>query len=302
VGYRRLSGKLAIDATATGTRGLWWEKRRAFIAALLARQHEVVWLSARMGQEQEGYATSAVDLLIVEFGGMNEQWYAKDIAETKRIVQAHDGLAIYLCDDPALSAPTWLLYDARERWHVWNNCTERIGQKHERDFPFGSLLSTLPSAIDYSGRLVYIGRAQGRTRALREAFAATDVQVYGRAGEWATWPGVTVLDAPAQPQRAAFYNAQLGCLGVADQEHMRRGWRTGRVHHAVAAGAPAAIPRGHKAFAGWRGLYGDGSELKQLVEQWRREPGARLTAVEQQQRAMVIEREQCMEAFASVGL
>lgn len=290
IAYRRMSGPIGLTSVETGTRGLWFEKRLALVAALKGRGHEVDFINrftkytAGAVWETEFSATSH-DVLVIEFGSGNTQFYGKDLARTQEMVTGHRGRVIFLCDDPDLPY-LWKTVPVSDysRWSVWMNAfrPQPFGGAPEGirhfDAPFASLFPGGKRPIEPEEKtLVYIGRPNGRTKVLKEILGKVSVVICGRAAEWREFSGAQVprvFAPPEQSERATFYSRYLGCLVLADAKHKRLGWRTGRAYHALYAGCPAVVEHDHdalKAFPSFR----DAAALNALVERWST-PGVRL--------------------------
>lgn len=311
IGYRRLSGAIGLSNMEQGTRGMWWEKRRALVGHLGERGHVVHFIGRMTKQTQQDKmlhyfhdpeAKSRYDVLLVEFGGTNAQFFGRDLEETYRLVSWHKGPVVYICDDPDLWFP-WKATPAEDwtRWTVWVNAdVERAGVRaylspsgaKVLDLPFASLLAMEPP-VEKAIRdpfLTYIGRPGGRTDAVRRLVAAgAPFRVYGRGEEWGEF-GVRVEEAPPQPQRGAFYAQQLGCLALADRKHKKMLWRTGRAYHALAAGCPVLAEASHTLLASRFAAYADPARVRDWVERWR-DPAQREKDVREQQGAAARDRE-----------
>lgn len=311
IGYRRLSGSIGLSLKEHGTRGLWWEKRRALVNYLEEDRRHSVHFIGRMTKQtmQDGDVPifnhdpdgkHRYDVLFVEFGGTNAQFFGKALAETYRLVERHKGPIFYLCDDPDLWFP-WKAMPG-EDWSRWtvlvNAAAERAGPRvypvpggaRVLDLPVASLLTPDKPVEKYArDNLVYVGRPDGRSDAFRRLIAANaPFRVYGRSEEWEEY-GVRVEEAPPQPQRGAFYAGQIGCLAVADKKHKKMLWRTGRAYHAVAAGCPVLAEANHTLLASNFGAYDDPARVREWVERWR-DPARRADDVRQQQGAVARER------------
>lgn len=278
IAYRRMSGAIGVTDAERGTRGLWWEKRKALFKELMMRGHEVSIVNRLTEPSKHIGAVdkfTALDcgLLIVEFGSSNTQFYGSDLEETKWLAENFKGPKVFICDDPDLPF-IWEWAKKPNEWTCWYNANlgkaigkEPIGVKIV-DFPFSSLQDALEPREDYlREKFVYIGRPLGRGPAVRNLIAGrVPWRIYGKPKEWEEF-GVAVHAPPDQPQRAQFYSMQLGSLVLADRKHKQLGWRTGRAYHAVLAGCPAVVELDHKAlqgFAKWRST----DDLMKLHARW----------------------------------
>lgn len=260
IAYRRMSGKIGLSDFEKGTRGMWWEKRKALLKTLRSRGHEVDVISPLTEYSGAGFGrpySSDHELLMIEFGSSNTNFYGKALQETADLYKQHRGPIVFLCDDPDLPFHAWGV-DRRTDVFQWLNCTLPAPLKSpdwvvNLDMPFSALQARVapPRAFGKPGfagdRLVYIGRPGGRTKALKALLAEQiPLVVYASPKEWRGFD-VEVLPPPAQVDRAEFYAVQLGCLCLADAKHKRYGWRTGRAYHAALAGCPVVGEADHPA-------------------------------------------------------
>lgn len=271
IAYRRMSGAIGTSHLEQGTRGMWWEKRLALVAWLRARGHTLHYVNrmTKYSAQPRTYAfDDTYDVLMIEFGSANQQFYGEDLAGTLGMAARHKGRIIFINDDPDLpylwkSVPI----ERQKRWVCWYNATQPQpfgGQPAHlpmRDFPFGALVPMQAPRDASDDALVYIGRPQGREKQVDALVAAqAPVRWYAKPKEYARWPQIQVQAPPQQPQRAAFYSRQLACLALADAKHKRMGWRTGRAYHAVAAGCPALSSLDHPGI-NWALHYAEPREL-----------------------------------------
>lgn len=314
IAYRRMSGAIGLSLEEKGTRGLWWEKRRALFSALQNRGHSIT-LFNRMTKPSIGinsraamnFRQDSADVLMIEFGSNNTNFYGEDLLETQEMARLHPGKIVYLCDDPDLPYLWKTVQTDFDRWSVWMNARYAApfgGQPAEVrcfDFPFSSLQAArVPSHTYQADALVYIGRAGGRDSAVKDLIQSrAPWRVYGRAAEWNKFL-IPVFDAPDQPFRANFYHSQIGCLVLADAKHKRLGWRTGRAYHALLAGCPAVVEASHTALGSFQ-QYREGNELHELLKHWRN-PEHRLTEWKRQINCMADERQIVDATLAAHGL
>lgn len=259
IGYIRMSGPIGLSPQDEGTRGLWWEKRIALLNFFWQRGHSVQLLGKATEPtkiEFKNFFTDEVnqnfDLLCIEFGSSNMQFYGDQIRKVFEIANNFKGRKVFICDDPDLPCP-WDLVTNPNEWALWYNA--RNGLKLSKDpaaaqwydMPFSSLQKhiTIKDEEPIGSDLVYIGRPNGREKDIKLMMAVgVDFKVYGRQKEW-DHLGKRVHEAPQQTQRARFYHRQLGCLVFADKKHEELGWRTGRAYHALLAGCPAICKISH---------------------------------------------------------
>lgn len=289
IGYRRLAGKIKLGTDESGTRGAWWEKRRALMAALGARGHSVHIMSG----------PAECDLLLIEFGSSNEKFYGTDLATTRAVIELHAGPVAYVCDDPDLPLPKW---DCAKRVRLWRNATRVWGEGGQSDVSFGALLPQLDPVPAEDQRWLYAGRPDGlRGRKVAEMLdAGAPLVVMGRADEWSKF-GIRTVAPPPQPMRHSVYKQFVGMLGMSDAKHKRLGWRTGRVQHAVAAGIPALVEDGHPGFGNAYPKFGNAAEAVKMMTRYT-DPVERMLLLESQRAAMRKDRvllDEALEAMAS---
>ncbi len=259
IAYRRMSGKVGLSQFEEGTRGMWWEKRIALLKTLRSRGHTVDIISPLTkfsGGTVLPYERNH-ELLMIEFGSSNFNFYGAALVETTKIFELHRGPVVFLCDDPDLPFHEWGSC-RRDNVFQWLNCTLPAPLKSpdwvvNLDMPFSALQARgAPPRFGKPGfagglHLAYIGRPGGRTKALKAIIAEkVPLVVYANPKEWKGFD-VDVRPPPAQVDRAEFYANQLGCLCLADAKHKRYGWRTGRAYHAALAGYPVVGEADHPA-------------------------------------------------------
>src|SRR6202042_2461791 len=254
---------------------MWLEKRRALLAALDRRGHEVSIFN-KMTKFSEPLVPATwepkkCDLLMVEFGSSNTQFYGEHLSVTRSMVEQHKGPIIYLCDDPDLPYQWKTELGRLERWAVWMNATrgEAFGGQPSSipilDAPFAAMLPKPTGAGIATEPAVYIGRPKGREKAFREVLeAGVELEVCGREKEW-TGFNVKVLPAPEQGVRSEFYRRRLASVVMADKKHKRMGWRTGRAYHALYAGTPAIVEADHVEIAEQFASFRHAEDLKALL-------------------------------------
>lgn len=314
IAYRRLSGSIGLTDSEKGTRGLWWEKRRALIMELNMRRHEVLICSklttptASTIRKASNEEALECDIMLVEFGGLNMQFYGAEIHETIKLCRNFKGPKVYICDDPDLPMPWHLLGPLRhEQWSTWNNAVYKKPIKgtplevRVMDFPFASLQEIREPRMDVKqDKFVYIGRPNGRLFAVRALVAGgAPWKVYGRQKEWEEH-GIMVNEPPQQPQRADFYAEQIGSLVLSDSKHKELGWRTGRAYHAAMAGCPAVVEADHEALK-YFARYKNCSDLIALRDRWR-DPDLRSGEVRRQVQNIWSEKVIAEKTLSEAGL
>lgn len=309
IGYRRAAGKIGLTDHEEGTRGAWVEKRRALWNVLESEgHHALIHLSpfTKQTAQQRGFTgevtdppvekVKVCDVLMIEFGGINMRFYGDQWAETVRMIKAHLGPIVFLCDDPDLSFPWDLLSESQagewSRWTVVVNCKDTRAARfilkvpnnaRVVDYPMHSGVTPLSpvSLTDMrvqKQRAVYIGRAIGRTKLLRHIMESESGQYLTIAGRMEEWKGLIrptqaieegndplFVDIPEQRDRALFYRSYKACLALYDQAHQMTGWRTGRAYHAVLAGTPVIAPVGNPALNKWTHPLQMAGDIKRFI-------------------------------------
>jgi len=260
VGYRRVSGKIGLTNKESGVRGAWVEKRVALFKNLLDFGYRIIPMSEPTDPTKDDGFTSfstyqECDVLMLEFGGTNLQFYQKYWDTTIEMIKSHTGRVIFLNDDPDLSFLWDLLPD--EDWSRWTiaanavNCDEVSkvlkcpALSTTVDLPMASGMEFAEFHPGTSGTVVYIGRPGGRTKYFKEFTSSKYLQVSGKEAEWEDFDALEILPNPQQRDRRKFYQNFNGCLAVFDDKHKRTGWRTGRAYHALYAGIPVCAPQGN---------------------------------------------------------
>lgn len=260
VGWVRGAGKIGLTQVEKGTRGAWVEKRRLLFSAFESHGAEVVPLTPLTDTTaiHSPYGLvdteAPVDLIVLEFAGLNMGWYGEDWERAREIISRHDGKVMFVCDDPDLPLPLDVFKD--ERWSRWMfafNAVNIAEVREALDVPLsvGKVID-LPLVGQYAEdatcepeyehkQLVYIGRNGGRSKIFKSLLPSVGLAIAGREKEWEKYD-VEVVPMPEQRDRAAFYRTYFGAYAVFDQLHDRTGWRTGRAYHAHAAGVPVWIP------------------------------------------------------------
>lgn len=259
VGYRRGAGKIGLTNQEVGTRGTWTEKRRHLLQRISAAGHDIQLMSPLTPATASAYNTthdtqSAVDVLLVEFGGLNWTFYGEDWQETIRIIEQHKGNVVFICDDPDLPFP-WAKMPNEDwsRWTIATNSTLEQATRSILKAPTNTkwVDFNMPSTpiMEFTHGLlpaaIYIGRPNSRSVVLKR-FIDAPLQVAGKEKEWLDYD-FHRLDAPQQATRKNFYRRYRACLALYDKKHEQSGWRTGRAYHALTAGVPVIAPVGNPA-------------------------------------------------------
>jgi len=267
IGYRRVAGKFGITDKEDGVRGAWVEKRVALIKGLQANNYRVIPVSEFTDATREAGVSRlhdyrSWDILLLEFGGTNLQFYGKQWEETINLIKCHKGRIIFVNDDPDLTF-LWGLLEGEDwsRWTVAANAVNTDAVSHALKCPDGVRVVDMPmhSGIDFApftegrtSKLVYIGRPNGRGQYLDKKGMALayskHVQICGKPKEWADYE-IAVAANPQQRDRRMFYRNFAGCLSIYDKKHAVTGWRTGRAYHALCAGIPVCAPVGNPALS-----------------------------------------------------
>lgn len=261
IGYRRVSGKIGLTNKENGVRGAWVEKRVAlFKNLMILNGYRIIPLSeATDATKDDGFETFSeyqpCDILMLEFGGTNLQFYQKYWDKTVEMIKAHKGRIIFLNDDPDLPFLWELLPDEDwSRWTIAANAVNCAEVAKVLKCPEGSRTVDLPMASGMEGEsfhageveaIVYIGRPNGRTKYFKEFTKSRELKIAGKEAEWEDYSGLEILENPQQRDRRKFYQKFAGCLAVFDDKHKNTGWRTGRAYHALYAGIPVCAPRGN---------------------------------------------------------
>lgn len=258
IGYRRVSGKVGLTSREDGVRGAWVEKRTALFKNLFALNYRIVPFSQGTDiTKAQGYKSYSVyqkcDILMLEFGGTNLQFYKKYWDETLAFIKAHQGRILFIIDDPDLAFIWKLLPDEDwSRWTILANATNPEVVKQVLKAPAGCKVVdyNMKANTEFSSfhdgqykKLVYIGRPNGRTKYFDEFIDSKYLQISGKDTEWKKYAGISIMDIPQQRNRRQFYQNFAGCLAICDDKHRSTGWRTGRAYHALYAGIPVFAPK-----------------------------------------------------------
>lgn len=307
IAYRRVSGKIITSEQDCGSRGSWFEKRKAVFEFLRGRGHKVDLVSPlsknssnKDWQKTIPYsAEEKYDAVVFEFAGLNKVFFEKDLEETARIAREHSGICVFICDDPDLP----FLWDvvsktSRQRWFALYNAKYpkkvSIGKQPDfvesLDLPLPLLEAGVagfmkPQAYSLeqlqSKSLVYFGRPNGREKVLSSVLSTPGVglRIFGKDADWVSIKekyGVRIHEPPTQDQRRLWYSQQLASVVLADEKHKRFGWRTGRASHALLAGCPAIVEKSHTALIE-EGCFsfGSGIDLRRIAQNLRINPEQR---------------------------
>lgn len=259
IGYRRVSGKIGLTNNESGIRGAWVEKRIALFKNLLSSNYQIIPLSTPTeATYADGFTSfdsyTHCNVLILEFGGTNIQFYKKDWDKTIEIINSHSGRIIFINDDPDLPFLWDLLPNEKwSRWTIAANATNPTEVSKILKCPPDCRIVDLPMAngmqfAEFSSnsidKCVYIGRPNGRTKYFKEFLKSPYLEIAGKPKEWDGY-NTNVIENPQQKDRRNFYRNYKGCLTVYDNKHKEAGWRTGRAFHALYAGIPVCSPRGN---------------------------------------------------------
>lgn len=264
IAYRRVAGKIGLTANENGIRGAWVEKRIALIKHFLNLKYQIVLLSETTETtKQQGYKTFSkyqpCDLLVVEFGGNNLQFYKKDWLKTSQIIKAHTGQILFLIDDPDLPFLWHLLPD--EDWSRWTVAANAVNTNAVReilkvpaeakvvDYPMMPEGDNLTFNAKENSHLIYIGRPNGRKKYLNDYTQSDHLRIAGQEKDWRQYDKIKLLPYPQQRHRKQFYQQFSGCLAISDNKHIQTGWRTGRAYHALYAGIPVCAPKGNEGLS-----------------------------------------------------
>lgn len=277
IGYRRVAGKIGLTSHEEGVRGAWVDKRVAMFKKFLSENNKIVILSGTTFETRnEGVEKQKehFDILCLEFGGTNLQFYGKDWEETVSLVKAHDGFVWFICDDPDLSF-LWNLLDGEDwsRWTIIANAVNTNAVLETLRAPEGvgcvhvAMDNYMESDAFSAGsipKVVYIGRNSGRSAYFKTFGKSPHLQIAGKAKEWEDYPDLTLVDVPQQKDRRKFYRDYYGCLAVYDKKHKETGWHTGRAYHALYAGIPVLAPPGN-AGLDWCYPINDVADIEKFV-------------------------------------
>ena len=263
IGYRRVAGKIGLTSYEEGIRGAWVDKRVALFKKFFADGHRIVILSntteSTKGDGVEYQHKEHYDILCLEFGGTNLQFYGNDWELTVKFIDRHKGFVWFVCDDPDLSFLWNLMPDENwDRWTILANAVnadatlkalkapEGVGFMHVAMDKYMEADTFSPGFIP---KVVYIGRNQGRTEYFKEYTKSPYLRIAGKPTEWEDYPNLTLVDVPLQKDRRRFYRNYYGCLAIYDKKHKETGWHTGRAYHALYAGIPVLVPPGNDGLA-----------------------------------------------------
>jgi len=260
IGYRRVAGKIGLTPNESGTRGAWVDKRVALFKEFgVKNKYKIELLSDTTDEtKNDGLLPqydAKFDILCLEFGGTNLQFYGKDWDKTVNYVKNHAGDVWFICDDPDLSFLWELL--PNENWSRWTIIANAVNVQETLKVlkaPEGVKCIHLPmnASMEFDtfsagtiNKIVYIGRNQGRAAYIKTFGTAKSLQIAGKEKEWEDYQ-FKLVDVPLQKDRRKFYRNYYGCLALYDKKHAVTGWHTGRAYHALYAGIPVLAPLGNK--------------------------------------------------------
>ena len=277
IGYRRVAGKIGLTNNEEGVRGAWVDKRIALFKKFFAEGYRIVLLSnTTTSTKNEGVDEQKTfyDILCLEFGGTNLQFYGKDWQITVDYVKKFTGVVWFICDDPDLPFLWNLIPNENwERWTVLANAVNSDATLRALKAPSGvkfmhvAMDKYMEASSFFSGsinKVVYIGRNQGRSAQFKNFGKSPYLQIAGKAKEWEDYPNLTVVDIPQQKDRRKFYQNYYGCLSIFDKKHKETGWHTGRAYHALYAGIPVLVPPGNEGLS-WGYTVNDPSDIEKFI-------------------------------------
>ena len=256
VGYRRVSGKIGLTDNESGVRGAWVEKRKA-LWDNIKQKHEIIPLSnltdstKLTGLEQ---SNESCDILLLEFGGTNLQFYKKHWEETIQIIKSHKGKVFFITDDPDLS----FLWDLHHDYSNWTMVVNAINLRVCRvvlkipseikiiNYPFHIGMSSQEYSEEHNKKIIYIGKPSGRMTYIKKLKQSHHFEIAGKNAEWEK-VGVNAIDIPQQKDRYQFYKKYAGCMALYDKKHATTGWRTGRAYHSLYSGIPVLSIDGNES-------------------------------------------------------
>lgn len=239
--YSRLSGPINVSPVCKTAIGGWYEKRIAFLKTLIARGHKVRLLGkveygnmfmGGLGAELFDNSIQQPDLIFIEFGSNNKNFYGKQITFAEELADKFKGRCIYICDDPELFWP------GDSGLINWFNARQNLPD-NTFDFPFHTLVDALPCRPPVHLDLIYFGRFSGRKKLLQDILTRVPLKLYSTDAEG----GFQVQAPPNQVDRYDFYARQMCSLSLNDNKHKHYLWRTGRAYHSLTAGCPVIVER-----------------------------------------------------------
>lgn len=256
IGYRRVSGKIGITNNENGVRGAWVEKRKA-LWNNIKKKHEIIPLSKLTestkltGLEQ---SNESCDVLLLEFGGINLQFYKKDWNETIQIIKSHKGKVFFITDDPDLPF-LWNLHNDYTNWTIIVNALNPKICRTILKIPATANIQIYPFHIDmdrheysttHNNKVIYIGKPTGRTNYIKKLAYSHHFEIACKNTERKKI-GINSIDIPQQKDRYEFYRKYVGCMALYDKKHAITGWRTGRAYHSLYSGIPVLTISGNEA-------------------------------------------------------
>jgi hypothetical protein len=279
IGYRRVAGKIGLTSYEEGIRGAWVDKRVAMFKKFQADNYKIILLSdtteSTKGETVVKQHKEHYDILCLEFGGTNLQFYGNDWELTTKYVDFHKGPVWFLCDDPDLSF-LWNLTPNEDwnRWTILANAVNAEATLQALKAPDGVKFEHIPmdkymEADSFNAgsipKVVYIGRNQGRSAYFKTFGNSPYLRIAGKAKEWEDYPEITIVDVPQQKNRRKFYRDYYGCLAIYDKKHKETGWHTGRAYHALYAGIPVLAPPGNSGLD-WCYPVSDCSDIEKFID------------------------------------
>lgn len=278
IAYRRVAGKIGLTSYEEGIRGAWVDKRIALFKSFFADGYRIILLSntteSTKGEGVDFQRKEPYDILCLEFGGTNLQFYGNDWELTAKYVDSHKKDIWFVCDDPDLSF-LWNLTPNEDwkRWTILANAVNADATLQALKAPEGVkfihvAMDKYMEAETFSpgtiAKVVYIGRNQGRSAYFKTFGQSPFLQIAGKPKEWEDYPNLTLVDVPQQKDRRKFYRNYYGCLAIYDKKHKETGWHTGRAYHALYAGIPVLAPPGN-AGLDWCYPVNEASDLEKFV-------------------------------------
>jgi hypothetical protein len=255
IGYRRWSMKIGLSENEDCTIGGWLEKRKATTTELEKRGHQIFLLSQPTKTSiglwsLEKNKEEKLDALFFEFSGLNEQFYGKEIEETKRIIKKYNCPFFFILDDPDI-IPKLYEFDKQFTVLINSNINEEKrylfnyhffqGSKNIsiEPFPVHSLMEIKEYKENSIEFPVYYGNSSGgRLKVLESLMFYEKILVYGKQKNFNFKVNENI---PTQPERSKFYQQFLYSIALSDNKHKIWEWNTGRAFHSIIAGVPTVF-------------------------------------------------------------
>ena len=245
IAYHKVSGKIGLSNHETGKKGMWVEKRVAFLNFLQEKHTFDILTKTTPPTQRLGYSQKITnekyDTLILEFGGTNMLFYERDWDFTFYLIKKHKGQIIFLCDDPDLMFPFKKIDEDYSRWTILLNtptpqlCRDilHIPDKAEiLDYPFHHGMHKMGITTPKNKKIIYMGSLKNRKS---QAFLLDSKHITSITEK---------QDTPHQFQRYNYYRNFFASLCLYDKKHEKTNWRTGRAYHALSAGIPTLAMEG----------------------------------------------------------